>query len=123
MAPIDPAGLPRLPEARACPCGGAVRWNHTAYLGHGESAGVYTCQRCGLAYHGPLRVRSDPGRGRRHQQTPAVALGGPPANPVLDPATAERLLARLRQEAGAGGQPEPGGGADPSSPRSPSGRS
>ena len=123
MAPIDAAGLPRLPEPRSCPCGGGIRWSHTAYLGHGESAGVYTCQRCGRAYRGPLRVRSDPGRGRRHQEMPAAARGGPPQNPVLDPATAARLLAGLGPVPDGGDQAEAGGGAGSSSPRSPSGRS
>ncbi|HUY96588.1 MAG TPA: hypothetical protein VMW47_03040 [Verrucomicrobiae bacterium] len=91
MTPADLARLPRLPELRACGCGGPVRWSHTDYAGHGESVGVYTCGRCGLAYRGPLRARSDTGRGRRHAPDAAAAGGGPPENPVLDAATVERL--------------------------------
>ncbi len=95
MRPADLERLGRLPAGRACACGGAIRWSYTAYLGHGESTGVYSCDRCGLAYRGPLRARTDPGRGRRHAPDAAAPTGGPPDNPVLDPATAERLRALL----------------------------
>ncbi len=96
MTPADLARLVRLPEPRTCVCGGAIGWSHTAYAGHGESVGVYTCRHCGLAYRGPLRARRDPGRGRRHLPAAAEAPGGPPENPVLDAATAERLRALLQ---------------------------
>ncbi|HVA22207.1 MAG TPA: hypothetical protein VNN74_08955 [Candidatus Micrarchaeia archaeon] len=92
---MQPADLARLPEPRVCPCGGPIRWSHIAYLGHGENVGVYTCHRCALAYRGPLRQRTDAGRGRRSAPDASQASAGPPDNPVIDRATAERLRGLL----------------------------
>ncbi|HEY6538540.1 MAG TPA: hypothetical protein VI138_05800 [Candidatus Dormibacteraeota bacterium] len=89
MAPGEFQGLPLVPATRACGCGQRVRWSHLEYLGRGRSAPLYVCVGCGLSYRGQEgegERRASAARSRR-----PLPEEGPPSNPVLDEATAERL--------------------------------
>jgi hypothetical protein len=101
MSSLDPRGLDPLPGTRLCRlCGAATRFSHTAYLRAGESVALHVCTSCGAAYRGGVRGadRTDQprreGRGGRERRRPPVD-DGPPANPVLDEATARLLRETL----------------------------
>jgi len=92
----NPGALDALPANRTCRlCGGATRFSHAAYVRAGESVALYVCTSCGTAYRGGARGGDQPpGRdarpGGRASRRPPVDEG-PPANPVLDEATARML--------------------------------
>ena len=83
-APVQ--GGPRCPR-----CGTALRLSHVEYAGRGLEAPVRRCPGCGEVIRGGPRPRRapDPTRSRRRH---APVDEGPPANPVLDPEVARRLL-------------------------------
>lgn len=98
-------GLPPLPAGRACAlCGGPTRFSHTTYVGRGGSVAVHVCRDCGSAYRSRMHdameaYATEPGsrvrpraRGARARPLPDE---GPPSNPVIDAATAERLCELL----------------------------
>jgi hypothetical protein len=73
-----------------------MRVSHREYAGAGSSTVVLRCASCGRTVTGPARSDADRraanvGRSRRHQPVDE----GPPANPVLDPELARRLLEEL----------------------------
>jgi ribosome-binding protein aMBF1 (putative translation factor) len=103
MSRVDPGALDPLPGNRMCRmCGAATRFSHTAYVRAGESVALHVCTSCRTAYRGGARRADDPPRGesrrvgreRRH----APVDEGPPANPVLDEATARMLRDALGGE-------------------------
>lgn len=70
--------------------------SHREYAGAGSSTAVLRCRACGHTVKGTTasdadRPRNNPGRSRRH----APVDDGPPANPVIDPELARRLLDEL----------------------------
>lgn len=88
MGPTELQQLPELPGPRVCACGGQLRRSHLEYLGSGRNLPIYTCSACGLAYRGRSGERLAPTGARRNRPMPD---GGHPANPVIDPALADRL--------------------------------
>ncbi|MHB8717466.1 MAG: hypothetical protein ACYDAC_01045 [Candidatus Dormibacteria bacterium] len=78
-------------------CGGSLFRSHREYAGGGASRDVLRCRDCGATSTSAPTADADrrraasPGRSRRHR--PVVE--GPPPNPVLDAATARRLLDAL----------------------------
>jgi rubredoxin len=95
----NPGALDSLPGNRTCRlCGAATRFSHTAYVRAGESVALYVCTSCGTAYRGGVRGGDQPGgsarAGGRERKRPPVDEG-PPANPVLDEATARLLREAL----------------------------
>jgi uncharacterized protein with PIN domain len=77
---------------RRCPaCSGELAFSHREYAGRGASAAVLRCRACGEVVRDAAREASQPvqrHRSRHHRDLEA----GPPANPVLDPDIAARLL-------------------------------
>ena len=98
MNRTDPGALDALPANRSCRlCGAPTRFSHTAYQRGGVSVALYVCTACGTAFRGGLRGGDDrpaPARGGRERRRPSIDEG-PPANPVLDEATARRLREAL----------------------------
>jgi hypothetical protein len=73
-----------------------MRVSHREYAGAGSSTAVLLCTACGRPVTGSTRSDADRraanvGHSRRHQPVDE----GPPANPVLDPELARRLLEEL----------------------------
>jgi hypothetical protein len=73
-----------------------MRVSHREYAGAGSSTVVLRCTSCGRTATGSTRSDADrraanTGYSRRHQPIDE----GPPANPVLDPEVARRLLEEL----------------------------
>jgi endogenous inhibitor of DNA gyrase (YacG/DUF329 family) len=83
---------------RPCPrCGAPLRLSHRQYAGAGSSTVVLRCAACGDTVRSAPRpdagrIAGSSGRSRRHQPVDE----GPPANPVIDPELARRLLEELR---------------------------
>jgi ribosome-binding protein aMBF1 (putative translation factor) len=99
MSRVDPGALDALPGNRMCRlCGAATRFSHTSYVRAGESVALHVCTSCGAAYRGGVRGPDQPARddrrGGRERRRPPVDEG-PPANPVLDEATARLLREAL----------------------------
>jgi len=96
----DPGALDALPSNRSCRlCGAATRFSHTKYERAGVSVAMYVCTSCGTAFRGGRRGGDDqpatPVRsGGRERRRPTIDEG-PPANPVLDEATARMLREAL----------------------------
>ena len=83
------------PRRRCAKCGGEVRFSHREYAGKGTSAAVLRCAACGEVIRDAARETVQaPQRhtSKRHRDLDA----GPPANPVLDPELAARLLESTR---------------------------
>jgi len=83
------------PRRRCARCGGELRFSHREYAGKGTSAAVLRCSSCGdvvrdAARETPQAVQRH--RSRSHRDLEA----DPPANPVLDPSIAARLLESTR---------------------------
>ena len=101
MNRTNPGALDALPANRSCRlCGAATRFSHTAYERAGVSVALYVCTSCGTSFRGARRGGDDqpvPARnGGRERRRPAIDEG-PPANPVLDEATARMLREALGQ--------------------------
>ena len=99
MNRVTPGALDALPGNRACrQCGAQTRFSHTAYVRAGESVALYVCTSCGTGYRGGSRGADDrqqrDNRPMRDRKRPPVD-DGPPANPVLDEATARMLREAL----------------------------
>jgi uncharacterized protein with PIN domain len=84
---------------RRCPsCGGELRFSHREYAGKGTAAAVLRCAGCGDIVRDSARESVQaPQRhtSKRHRDLDA----GPPANPVLDPELAAKLLQAGRDSA------------------------
>ncbi|HEY0411405.1 MAG TPA: hypothetical protein VGE42_14185 [Candidatus Dormibacteraeota bacterium] len=101
MSRANPGALDALPANRGCRlCGAQTRFSHTTYVRAGESVALYVCTSCGTTYRGGARGgdHQPPGRdtrsvGRASRRPPVNE--GPPANPVLDEATARLLREAL----------------------------
>jgi hypothetical protein len=79
------------PRRRCAKCGGELRFSHREYAGKGASAAVLRCAGCGDVIHDAAREainRPQRHTSKRHRDLDA----GPPANPVIDPDLAARLL-------------------------------
>ena len=84
----DQEGRPRCPD-----CGAELRFSHVEYAGRGREAAVRRCPACGAVVRGaPQAKRSRTGSDRSERRRRAPIDEGPPANPVLDPELARRLL-------------------------------
>ncbi|HUZ71176.1 MAG TPA: hypothetical protein VMU65_15840 [Candidatus Saccharimonadales bacterium] len=86
---------PTRPRRRCAACDGELRFSHREYAGKGTTAAVLRCVGCGDV------VRDAPRAGaqatQRHRSKNHRDLEeGPPANPVLDPEIAARLLESTR---------------------------
>jgi rubredoxin len=97
----DPRALDALPANRGCRlCGAATRFSHTAYQRAGVSVALYVCTSCGTTYRGGTRGGDEAAPqvrgGGRERRRPAIDEG-PPANPVIDDATARALREMLGQ--------------------------
>jgi uncharacterized protein with PIN domain len=93
MAPDTPAES--RPRRRCLSCGSELRFSHREYAGKGASAAVLRCSGCGDVIRDSARESVQaPQRhtSKRHRDLDA----GPPANPVLDPELAARLLRASR---------------------------
>jgi uncharacterized protein with PIN domain len=91
------AESPDTPKARRrCPaCGGELAFSHREYAGRGASAAVLRCRACGEVIRDAPREAPQPAQ--RHKSKHHRDLdAGPPANPVLDPSIAARLLESTR---------------------------
>jgi uncharacterized protein with PIN domain len=83
------------PRRRCSKCGGELKFSHREYAGRGASAAVLRCSGCGEVIRDA--VREAPPAAQRHKSKHHRDLEeGPPANPVLDPITAARLLESTR---------------------------
>lgn len=81
------------PSRPRCPrCGAALRLSHVEYAGRGLEAPVRTCPACGEVVRGMARAKVQRSAERASRRAKAPVDEGPPANPVLDPETARRLL-------------------------------
>ncbi len=83
------------PRRRCAKCGGELRFSHREYAGRGTSSAVLRCAGCGDVIRDSARETTQaPQRhtSKRHRDLDA----GPPANPVLDPELAARLLESTR---------------------------
>ena len=93
---VPPGREDRTPP-RPCPrCGAPLRVSHREYAGAGTSTAVLRCTGCGQTVSGPTRSdaeRSSANRGRSKKRQPIDE--GPPANPVIDPELARRLMEEL----------------------------
>ena len=78
---------PRCPECKA-----ALRFSHVEYAGRGTEVAVLRCSTCGAVVRGPARPRQARSAGRSSRRSHAPVDEGPPANPVIDPELARRLL-------------------------------
>lgn len=92
----DVSRLDPTPAGRTCSaCGGPLRRSHLVYVGGGESVAVDVCRGCGRAFRGPTSEGvSAASRSPRRSRRP-LPDEGPPDNPVIDPALAERLRRRF----------------------------
>jgi hypothetical protein len=82
---VDPA------NARHCAlCGAVLRFSHRGYAGRGATVAVFRCTACGATSTAPLPADAAEARRPRTRKPPVDE--GPPANPVLDPEIARRLL-------------------------------
>jgi hypothetical protein len=92
--PVEPADKPK--PRRHCPrCGGELGFSHREYAGRGTSAAVLRCRACGEVVRDS--AREAPQATQRHTSKRHRDLdAGPPANPVLDPIIAARLLEATR---------------------------
>jgi uncharacterized protein with PIN domain len=79
------------PRRRCTKCGGDLRFSHREYAGKGMSAAVLRCAGCGDVIHDTAR-ESAPVTQRHTSKRHRDLDAGPPANPVLDPEIAARLL-------------------------------
>jgi hypothetical protein len=92
--PVDPSITPK-PRRRCASCGGELKFSHREYAGRGASADVLRCAGCGEVTRDA--AREAPQAAQRHSSKHHRDLEeGPPANPVLDPITAARLLGSTR---------------------------
>jgi len=91
---VDPHDTPK--RRRRCPgCGGELAFSHREYAGRGTSAAVLRCRACGDVVRDS--AREAPQATQRHQSKHHRDLdAGPPANQVLDPIIAARLLESTR---------------------------
>ena len=101
MSRTDTGALGPLPANRSCRlCGAPTRFSHTAYVRAGESVAIHVCTSCGTAFRGGMRGGDRPEvpskAAARASRRPPVD-DGPPANPVLDEATAALLRQALAQ--------------------------
>jgi len=83
------------PRRRCAQCGGELRFSHREYAGKGTSAAVLRCVSCGDAVRDAAREAvqaTQRHRSKHHRDLEE----GPPANPVLDPSIAARLLESTR---------------------------
>lgn len=78
---------PRCPECRA-----VLRFSHIEYAGRGQEIAVRRCTSCGAVVRGQPRPRQAKTGGRSERRARAPLDEGPPANPVIDPEVARRLL-------------------------------
>jgi hypothetical protein len=110
---VDARQLEALPPKRRCQgCGGELRFSHRVYLGRAEAVAVFVCRGCGRAYRsavqgegrGDASAGADAGvakgrqardRGGERGSRKPLPDEGPPANPVIDEATAELLRRQL----------------------------
>jgi hypothetical protein len=78
-------------QRRCALCGGTQRFSHRSYAGGGAAMAVFRCTTCGTTSAAPVPQDSTSSRPRQRSRKAPVDEG-PPANPVLDPETARRLL-------------------------------
>jgi hypothetical protein len=91
---VDPSETPK-PRRRCASCGGELKFSHREYAGKGTSSAVLRCGTCGDVIRDA--AREAPQAAQRHRSKHHRDLdAGPPANPVLDPAIAARLLESTR---------------------------
>jgi uncharacterized protein with PIN domain len=91
---VDPSATPKA-RRRCAACGGELKFSHREYAGRGTSAAVLRCTGCGEVTRDA--AREAPQAAQRHRSKHHRDLEeGPPANPVLDPITAARLLESTR---------------------------
>ena len=85
-------------------CGGALRFSHTEYAGHGETVAVLVCSQCSRVERGRARAedasRPPPRGGAGERQRPGRRPldEGPVENPVIDEEAARRLREQLGLE-------------------------
>ncbi len=87
---LAPSDTPK-PRRRCPACGGELTFSHREYAGKGASAAVLRCRMCGEVIRDAAREAQQPvqrHKSKHHRDLEA----GPPANPVLDPSIAARLL-------------------------------
>jgi uncharacterized protein with PIN domain len=84
------------PRRRCAKCGGELRFSHREYAGKGTSAAVLRCAACGDVIHDAARetVQAPQRHTSKHHRD---LDAGPPANPVIDPELAARLLESSRE--------------------------
>lgn len=91
----DAASADAKPRRRCPSCGGELRFSHREYAGKGTAAAVLRCTGCGKVVRDAARAA--PQATQRHRSKNHRDLEeGPPANPVLDPEIAARLLKSTR---------------------------
>jgi uncharacterized protein with PIN domain len=91
---VDAGDKPK-PRRRCPACGGELAFSHREYASRGTSAAVLRCKTCGDVVRDA--AREAPPAAQRHKSKHHRELdAGPPANPVLDPITAARLLESSR---------------------------
>ena len=78
---------PRCPNCRA-----ALYLSHVEYGGRGSEVPVLRCSSCGNVVRGQSRPRQARAPERSGRRARAPIDEGPPANPVIDPDVARRLL-------------------------------
>lgn len=80
-------------EAPRCPnCKAALSFSHVEYGGRGSEVPVMRCSGCGNVVRGQSRPRQARSQQRSSRRERAPIDEGPPANPVIDPEIARRLL-------------------------------
>ncbi|HEY6469869.1 MAG TPA: hypothetical protein VI434_08880 [Candidatus Dormibacteraeota bacterium] len=83
------------PRRRCAKCGGELRFSHREYAGKGMAAAVLRCSGCGDVIRDAARAA--PQATQRHRsKNHRDFVEGPPANPVIDPEIAARLLESTR---------------------------
>jgi uncharacterized protein with PIN domain len=91
---VDAGDKPK-PRRRCPACGGELAFSHREYASRGTSAAVLRCRTCGEVVRDAARETQQ--ATQRHTSKHHRDLdAGPPANPVLDPITAARLLESTR---------------------------
>ena len=83
---VEKALLPRCSS-----CGGQLRFSHREYAGRGLQAVIRRCASCGASVREAPAARVIGAERGRRRQRPGIDEGAP-SNPVLDSATARRLL-------------------------------
>ena len=79
--------------APRCPiCNAALYLSHVEYGGRGSEVPVLRCSSCGNVVRGQSRPRQARAANRSTRRPRAPIDEGPPANPVIDPEVARRLL-------------------------------